>query len=490
MKQDEKWYDQFTNKKSSKIASEKNKRKEFNKARNKYFDEKRRGIVSATTSQDSFNNKNGNRYSVHQTQIDAKIENLTNMFNLQNVPKDALEILENFDNIVQSVRPLNSKQMQNLPKDIRALSHQLTDERETRRNGYMNANQELSAYVRYFSWWNLVRLTRIFANLPEFAFNLSDNDVILDIGSGPFTVIIALWLSRPELRNKKLTVYAMDISQSTMSLGEDLYLSVAAKTAPKQENAQPHWNIIRVKGGIGTELRKKANLITCANMFNEVYQKNKDSPEIIAKTQFQNLNNYAAERCSFFIAEPGMPVAGRFISLMRELFIKNNNVIIAPCVHQERCAMDGNHARYGGSAKWCNFAFSTENAPKKLLKLSEQAGLPKERAVISFIFATPKIAPNSEITSKNATAPTVVEPIARLRTKRSEVTTNITIVSDPILLPAHQIGFYSCSEKGMLLLVNVSNKNLKSGDKIKMSMQKNIDTLEKDKKSGAIKINV
>ncbi len=463
-----KWYDNFKKKKSSKISAEKKERKEFNKERDKFFDEKRRGLDKKNKIQQIYEKKSTEKNDF--SKVDARILESKNMFDFEKLPEDAVKVLENFDEIVQGVRPLNSRQMQNLSKDIRALSHQLTDERETRRAGYMNANQELSAYIRYFSWWNLVRLTRVFSNISSSAFELNDGDVILDIGSGPLTVISALWLSRPELRNKKLTVYAMDISQSTMSVGEDLYLSIAAKALPSGENSLSHWNIIRVKGGIGTPLRKKANLITCANMFNELYQKEHENPEKIADAQIQNLLAYADERCSFFIAEPGMPVAGRFISLMRERFIKNNHPIVAPCSHQGNCPMDGNHARYGGSAKWCNFSFSTENAPRKLLKLSELAGLPKERAVISFIFAGTK----HEI------------PTA----EKDDKILSVNVVSDPIFLPPHRAGFYSCSQNGMVLLVNGSGKKLKSGDKIKMSMLKNTDILEKDKKSGAVLITV
>ena len=462
------WYDNFKKRKSSKISAEKKERKEFNKERDKFFDEKRRGIDKKNKIQQIYEKKSAEKTDF--SKIDAKILENKNMFDFEKLPKDAVNVLENFDQIVQGVRPLNSRQMQNLSKDIRALSHQLTDERETRRAGYMNANQELSAYVRYFSWWNLVRLTRVFSNISSAAFNLKDGDVILDIGSGPLTVISALWLSRTELRNKKLTVYTMDISQSTMAVGEDLYLSIAAKSVPSEENSLPHWNIIRVKGEIGTSLRKKANLITCANMFNELYQKEHDSPEKIADAQIQHLLSYADERCSFFIAEPGMPAAGRFISLMRERFIKNNHPIFAPCPHQGVCPMDGNHSRYGGSAKWCNFSFSTENAPKKLLKLSESAGLPKERAVISFIFA-----------GANQAA---------LKVEKDDKILFADVVSDPIFLPPHRAGFYSCSQDGMLLLVNGSGKKLKSGDKIKMSMLKSTDILEKDKKSGAVLITI
>lgn len=474
-----KWYDNFNKKKSPKISAEKNERKEFNRERDKFFDEKRRGLDKKRKIQQIYEKKSAGKTDSRvkdmpersvsgNSKIDAKILEHKNMFDFGKMPEDAVKVLENFDEIVQSVRPLNSRQMQGLSKDIRALSHQLTDERSSRRLGYMNANQELSAYIRYFTWWNLVRLTRVFSNIPADSFSLNDGDVILDIGSGPLTVVSALWLSRPELRNKKLTVYAMDISQGTMAAGEDLYLSIAAKAFPSDENAMPHWNIIRVKGEIGTSIRKKANLITCANMFNELYNKEHEKPEKIADAQIQNLLLYADERCSFFIAEPGMPVAGRFISLMRERFIKSGYYIVAPCPHQGVCSMDGNHARYGGSAKWCNFSFSTENAPKKLLKLSEAAGIPKERAVISFIFAGEK------------------KPAAK--TEENPEILSVDVVSDPIFLPPRSAGFYCCSQKGMVLVVNAGGKRLKSGDKLKMSMQKSTDILEKDKKTGALLI--
>lgn len=460
-----KWYEQFNNKKSVKISTEKNKRKEFNKERNKFYDEKRRGLDKKNKIQQMEAENEGDSKIAKK---DAVVLSLENMFNFSNLPQDSIKVLENFDQIVQNVRPLNSRQMQNLPKDIRVLSHQLTDERSSRRTGYMNANQELSAYIRYFAWWNLVRLTRVFANIPSSELNLKDGDVILDIGTGPLTVISALWLSYPELRNLNLTVYAMDISQSTMALGEDIYLSIASKTPPEKKDFQAHWNIIRVKGEIGTSIRKKANLITCANMFNELHQKENESPEKIADMQIKNLFSYADQNCSFFIAEPGMPAAGNFISLMRERFLKKECRIIAPCPHQKKCAMNGNHARYGGSAKWCNFSFLTEDAPKKLLKLSEAAGLPKERAVISFILTT---------NNKN-----------NLNTNNSEL--YVDVVSDPIWLSNHKAGFYSCTEYGLSLLVNNGGVHLKSGDKIRLSMLNNIDSLEKDKKTGAIIINV
>ena len=85
------------------------------------------------------------------------------LFDSSKLAPDAVKIIEEFDQIIQGVRPLNSRQLQQLPDNIRSLSHQMTDDRASRRLGYMNENVQLSSYVRYFTWWNLVRLTRLFS---------------------------------------------------------------------------------------------------------------------------------------------------------------------------------------------------------------------------------------------------------------------------------------------------------------------------------------
>lgn len=455
------WYNKF-NKKSS-VAESKNKRKQFNKKRDKFFDEKRKSTNKLETTNNNAEKK------IHQNKVDASIISSERMFNFS-LTKDAKNVLDNFDSIIQDIRPLNSKQFLKLPKDIRELSHQLTDERDCRRVGYMNAAEELSAYVRYFTWWNLIRFTRIFSNLPKNTFSLKDGDACIDIGSGPLTVVTSLWLSCPELRNIKLIFYCIDLSQSSLSLGEDIYLSIAAKLPPSNKDAPAHWNIIRVKGNIGISIKQKAALISCANMFNEIRENNEQKPDELADKQIKTLLSYADEKTSIFIAEPGMPIAAHFISLMREKLLKKDFNIISPCPHEKNCPMNGLHARFGGSAKWCNFSFTTEDAPSKLLKLSKDAGIPKERAVISFIVAS--------------------KGVENIEEKNEQNSFNIRIASDPIWLPGNKQGFYSCTEKGLVLTVNTSHKKITSGDKIKVSMINNMDTLAKDKKSNAILINI
>ena len=55
-------------------------------------------------------------------------------------PEDARRILDNFDSIIRTNLPLSSKQLLLLPRNIKELSHCLTDERSKRRLGYMNDN--------------------------------------------------------------------------------------------------------------------------------------------------------------------------------------------------------------------------------------------------------------------------------------------------------------------------------------------------------------
>lgn len=383
-------------------------------------------------------------------------------------------LLDSFDEIIQGVQPLNSRQLQQLPDNIRSLSHQLTDERSTRRLGYMNDKVQLSSYVRYYTWWNLVRLTRLFANLPKEAFPAPRTDdpaaktICLDLGSGPLTVVIALWLARPDLRPQNLTWYCLDVSANGMALGEDIYLSTVARTGGTP------WKIIRVKGSFGTNIKEKADFITCANMFNELDQASDMPPEFQTKKYYEQLKKYAAPYAKFILIEPGVPKASRTIALLRDRFLKDGNNILAPCPHAGECPMNGFKAYTGSQHKWCNFAFSTEDAPAKLQRLSERAKLPKERATLCFIAVTG--------------TPSNSEENERL----SEDSLLCRITSDEFTLPGHRFGHYACSSLGLTLLTTAAPNLLHSGDLLKITLvkQKTPAPLPKDAKSGAVRIDL
>lgn len=411
-------------------------------------------------------------------------------------PEDARRILDNFDGIIRTNLPLSSKQLLLLPRNIKELSHCLTDERSKRRLGYMNDNVMLSAYAYYFLWWNLFRLTSVFSALDENVFSfLHDESVCLDIGSGPLSVPLALYLARPELRAVKLTWYCMDTSQNALALGENLLLSCAARlqnaqSADNTEDADGFcWRIVRVKGEIGTPIKQKASFITCANMFNELYWNTSQPLEAEAKKYAARLFSYGAQKpdgkseCAFFVAEPGIPRAARFISLLRATMLRKNMSCVSPCPHANECPMDG---KKGG--KWCHFILNTETAPAALKKLSEKAGLAKERAAISFIFTRPEALsrnPKAEHAEKRETDG---NPAAA-----AKMPYRIRICSDPIALPGRKTGRYACAPWGITLVIekNAREKRLASGDLTEAPLKAaDIQNLSIDRKSGAKIVSV
>lgn len=396
---------------------------------------------------------------------------LNYIFDTKNIPADSLDILKKFDDVVADVRHLSGKQRIQLPSSIKKLSHELTDNRSSRRLGYMNDQGAISAYIMYFMWWNLVRLTRLFANLPAESLNLQDGDYALDIGSGPLTVPVAMWLARPELRSKKIAWYTMDLSQTVLSAGEEIFLSVAARTIAATKADYEPWKIIRVKGPLGTSIKNKAKLVTCANVFNEVIQSAEMPTDFLAKKYSGDLVKYAEDssetNASILMIEPGDPHSARFVSLMRDALMRRGFNPVSPCPHCSSCAMQGRTFN-NKTAKWCNFAFNTEDAPKELLKFSAKSGLNKERAGLSYIMV-----------QKNA------EP------EENDKYLKLRIASDYIRLPdLKKSGYYACSKLGLILAVDTTNVHPKNGEIVSIKMPQNPNNLPVDQKSRALIIEI
>ena len=391
------------------------------------------------------------------------------------------KLLESFPDIVQAVMPLDSKKILALPTQIRELSHGLTDERSDRRIGYMNDPAIIGSYVRYYMWWNLVRLSHVFSSL---ALELADGDSAVDLGSGPLTVPIALWMARPDLRKKKISWYCVDISQNALSVGEELFLSLAAKTGDEP------WQITRIKGECGVSLKRRVRFVACANMFNELFW---DSPlplEALAKQYANELSSYADTDAYMLVVEPGIPRSGRFVSLLRDSFMRLDFHPLAPCPHEGVCPFPG--LRNG---KWCHFVLDASGAPAKLRKLSDDAGLSKDRAALSFTFMRRTARKNEEVADDTAAAPesrdslSMVGGMAKLFPPL-----RVRVTSDPIKLPDFYLGRYGCSELGMVMLVGTYAasdylRDCVSGSLVEVPMP-DLKKAEIDGKTGAIVIRL
>ncbi len=469
-KQEAKWYEKASGKKQHKAENS----AKLN-AKNELKKQRRQEKSDSNTKQNKQSQKpfSSSRFAKSNSKNKKTLPALS-MFDQKNIPEDSVEILKNFNKIVAQTRNLSGKQQTLLPKIIKNLSHQLTDDRNSRRVGYMNDAGQISAYITYFMWWNLVRLTRLFANLPQDSFKLSDNDVCLDLGSGPLTVPTALWLSRPELRSKKLTFYVLDLSQNVLAAGEEIFLSVVAKTI--QPEGEP-WKIIRVKGPLGTSIKQKPALITCANVFNELAQTNEMPPDYLAKTYVADIEKYfekdSAKAQTVFIIEPGDPHSARLVSLMRDSLIRRNFMPLSPCPHIHACPMAGRTASTP-NGKWCNFAFDTLNAPEELLKLSKNANLTKERAALSFVLARRE-----------------GESAQKIQLTDSEKTLKLRVASDFIKLPEfHKSGYYCCSDLGLVLALDTTNVQPKNGDLLTVERPANLKSLQTDRKSGALILEI
>ena len=113
---------------------------------------------------------------------------------------DAIALLEQ---AADAVMPMTATQRRDLPHACRDLSAMLTTEREAISRSYWSAPRLTSAYLRYFLPWNVVRLASL---LPSLDLGTPPADpLLLDLGSGPLTLPMALWLSRPDLRALPVT---------------------------------------------------------------------------------------------------------------------------------------------------------------------------------------------------------------------------------------------------------------------------------------------
>jgi hypothetical protein len=388
--------------------------------------------------------------------------------------------------LIEKTFPIPARFRRDLASGVAELSRLLTSARGERPLSYLNRPPMLSAYLRYFLPWNLYRLCRL---LPSLELPLAPGDRILDLGAGPLTFPIALWLCRPEFRDLPLEFSCTDLSRAALDAGKRLFTALGG--------GPPCPWTIRLHGAGGRGPRNPAqgtqgaSLVAVFNMYNELFQSispgDAGGLHRLAETQGAFLASRAGKDGRVLIVEPGIPRSGQFITLLREALTDLGYPPLSPCAHDGPCPFPGPDKGGGprktpglhrpagqrrfpepggspaggdpaardtgkGASKWCHFAFDTQDAPAALRRLSTAAGLPKERATLSFLLAGP--APGDRSPGRGALNNR--GPLPPLPGDRENPRPQVRIISDPFPLGAAQgpreWGRYGCAKEGMTLV--------------------------------------
>jgi hypothetical protein len=361
-----------------------------------------------------------------------------------------------------------------LGRDVAELSRLFTSGRGERSQSYLGTAPALSAYLRYFLPWNLYRLCRL---LPALPLSLAAGDALTDLGSGPLTLPLALWISRPEIRSLPLEFRCLDRTGPVLDAGVKLFYALAGPDSP--------WTIKTIRGSLGERIYgKPARLVTAVYLYNELFWNippgNRGKLVSLTERQGRFLAALAGETGSILVVEPGIPRSGEFLTALRASLLAEGYSPLAPCPHSGPCPCPGG-GRGGDKAKWCHFAFDTSGVPEELNRLSLAAGIPKERAVLSFLLAGPP-----------AEQPKTIPPPSP-----EGAALPVRIISDPFPIPslAHEpeaargkaprSGRYGCSAQGLILVTEgrEAGERRTTGELLDLKLS---PTEKRDPKSGAL----
>lgn len=336
------------------------------------------------------------------------------------------------------VRPLTAAHARQLPQDVAALSRLLTVERAQLHHPYWASPALTSAYLYYFLPWNVLRQARLLAALPlpdpRLWLEQGRRPLLLDMGSGPLSLPLALWLARPDWRGLPLEVLALDASSQPLELGRQLLNALAG------ELHEPVWAVRTLRGPLAQAARQAARclgphqsfraagrdapalwLATAANVLNELLSggaagraARKERPDdwTAAETDGMADNERDAREDSVFgqrletvldgleevleladaalpasllVIEPGTRLGGTTVMRLRAAALERGLVPLTPCTHAADCPLERGRSGRG----WCHVTFDCAGAPDWLNQLAEAAGLAKSSLSLAPLLLSP-----------------------------------------------------------------------------------------------------
>ncbi len=376
------------------------------------------------------------------------------------LPPSFQQEFELLPTVLDAVMPVNAKQFKELPYAVRDLSALLTTEREFLSKPYWGVPRLTSAYLRYFLPWNILRFASILATLPFLSLK-TENPLVVDCGSGPLTFPIALWLTRPDLRIKKLTFVCTDVNQHPLNLGREIFTLLRQRT-----QADSPWEVHCLRAPLekaAQEARSKygaVSLLCLANVLNEWEGKKArhlSLEERMDEFFIRNVPMLAADG-EILLMEPGTRLGGKLITTAREIARLQEDTgsgmfASAPCPHQAPCPLAKLHTEEKSMASrtnaWCHSNIPPAFVPAFLQDLSQKAGLHKDTLSISYLHLLQKShAPEPQLAG-----------IQKAATQGEEQATGpmltARILSEAFPVPGQNgRARYACTEQGLALVLD------------------------------------
>ena len=348
---------------------------------------------------------------------------------------DLARRLEEFEAALTAAFPLRTRHRAALPGGIRRLSEQLTIERDDLPRDYMARPDSLAAYLHWFLPWNLYRQGLLLQGL---GLDLPAGCRIVDLGAGPLTFALALWMALPALRDRNLQYTALDRAEPALQAGRDLFAQIAGAKADT-------WRLRTQRALAGRLHTGEADLLVAANLLNEMDtaargrrgpggQDEEGLDSAVGEAESRLLSGWEkaiAPDGALLVIEPGTRPGGRALTRLRLVALQRGWRAAAPCPHQENCPQPGIRG-----LPWCHFTFESGAAPKWLHQLAREVRLPKERASLSFLLL---MRPDCRIRIAPPPRPRAGEGLC-------------LVASEAFALPGRGTGRYGCSERGLVLL--------------------------------------
>ena len=339
---------------------------------------------------------------------------------------NARQTLERLPAALDAVLPLKAAHRRDLPAAVRELSARLTCERGGNERPYWSSPRLASAYLWYFLPWNLARLVRILGALdvPHPPTGAAQQAMLLDIGSGPLTLPLALWLAKPEWQALPLEVACLDSSPRALELGRAIFARLAGEKAA--------WRISPVRAGItalARETRGRPWLISAVNVLNELKaERASERLAVFAEQAARLLHPQGALLC----VEPGTRLGGKRVQSLREKALALGLAPVRPCTHARSCPLQGTRS-------WCHFSLGTQGTPDWLARLSREAHLSKKTLHLSFALLQKR-------------------PLQGHGAAGGAEQLEARVISAPFKVPGVEtLVRYACSARGLLLLTRAAD---------------------------------